>query len=295
MTVTPPDPPILPGLGPVADRYDGFILDLWGVLHDGVEAFPGVIDGLTRLRRAGKRICLLSNAPRRVTAVKAKLDGLGIEAGLYDHLMTSGEAVWRALSGRDDAVHRHLGARYLHIGPPRDDDVVEGLPLEETTDPAAADFVLCTGIDDDRETVADYEPVLAATAERRLPMICANPDLIVIIGGKAAVCAGLLAQRYEALGGTVIYHGKPHAPVYDHCLGLLGIGDRRRILAVGDSFHTDIAGAAAAGIESAFVTGGIHREALGTAWGEAPAPAAVAALAAASGGHPTLVIPRFAW
>lgn len=286
---------ILPGLSALADRYDGFVLDLWGVLHDGVRPYPGAVDCLDRLRAAGKRVCLLSNAPRRTTAVAAKLAGMGIGPDRYDHLMTSGEATHDALRDRPDDFHRALGRRCLHLGPPRDDDVFEGLDLDFAEAPEDADFVVNTGIDEFGETLADYAPVLDRCAARGLPMVCANPDLVVYVGDSLEICAGELARHYETLGGRVAYHGKPHAPVYRRCLDLMGIGDPGRILGVGDSLRTDVAGANAAGIDALLVTGGIHREELGAAWGEACDPARLAALAVASGHRPRAAVPRFAW
>ncbi len=288
--------PLIDGLSRVADRYDGFILDLWGVVHDGAEPYPGVPECLAKLKRRGKRVCLLSNAPRRIASSRAKLDGMGITADHYDALYTSGEASWEALRDPPDAWHIALGSRLLHIGPPRDNDVYAGLPGRvRVTDPAEADFVVNTGIDDFDETLADYEGVLQACAARRLPMLCANPDLVVVVQGRMVICAGELARRYEELGGSVAYHGKPHAPVYRRCLELLGGVAPDRICMVGDSLRTDIAGANAAGIDGILITGGIHREELGTEWGAHPDPERLGALAAASGHRPTAAMPRLAW
>jgi len=287
--------PLHHGLSEVADRYDAFILDLWGVVHDGARPYPGVPDCLAELKRRGKRVCLLSNAPRRVAASRAKLDGMGITTDLYDTLYTSGEASFEALRDRPDPWHAALGRRLLHIGPPRDNDVYEGLDLERVYDPAQADFVVNTGIDDFDETLADYEPVLAACADRHLPMLCANPDLVVVVQGRMVICAGELARRYEELGGDVAWHGKPHAPVYRRCFDLLGGPDPSRVCMVGDSLRTDIAGANAAGIDGLLITGGIHREELGTEWGAHPDPRRLAALAAASGHRPAGALPHLAW
>jgi HAD superfamily hydrolase (TIGR01459 family) len=292
---TPTTLPVFAGISGLADRYDGYILDLWGVLHNGVEPYPGVIDCLDRLRASGKRVCLLSNAPRRCASVRQKLAGMGITPDHYDHLMTSGEATHEALIDPPDDWHAALGKRCLHIGPPRDKDVFEGAGLEMVDDPAEATFVVNTGIDDFDETIADYDPILKACASRSLPMVCANPDLVVVVGTKMAICAGMLAQRYEELGGSVRYHGKPHAPVYRRCFDLLGIHDRQRIAAVGDSFRTDVAGANAAGIDAVLVTSGIHLEEMATAWGEHPDPRKLAAAAAASGHIPKAAIPHFRW
>ncbi|HYD71468.1 TIGR01459 family HAD-type hydrolase [Azospirillum sp.] len=287
--------PQLTGLSSVVDRYDGLILDLWGVIHDGEKAYPGVPEALERLNAAGKVLCLLSNAPRRPDGVIRKLEGMGIGRDRYAHVMTSGEATYEALRDRDDPWHAALGRRLYHIGPDRDIDVFDGLDYTVVPTPEEADFVVNTGIVDFSETMADYEPQLAACAARKLPMVCANPDLIVMVGDGMVICAGTLAARYEELGGAVFYHGKPHAPVYERCLRLMGISDHARILAVGDSLRTDVAGANAAGIDVALVTGGIHREELGGAWGEHPDPDSLAAAIEASGHVPTWAIPRLVW
>ena len=285
----------LSGLASVIDRYDGVILDLWGVLHDGEQAYPGVPECLDRLKAAGKVICLLSNAPRRTSGVIRKLEGMGLGRERYDHVMTSGEATYDALRDRDDPWHAKLGRRLYHIGPDRDVDVYLGLDYTVVPTPEEADFVLNTGIVEFGEPLSVYEPDLEACARRRLPMVCANPDLIVMVGPQMVICAGTLAQRYEEMGGDVAWHGKPHAPVYDRCLKLMGIADKRRILAVGDSLRTDVAGANAAGVDVALVTCGIHQEELGGAWGEAVDPVKLAAVAEAAGHRPTYALPSLRW
>ena len=288
--------PILPGIAPVADRYDGFILDLWGVLHDGQRALPGAVEALRELKARGKRIGLLSNAPRRCASVVAKLDSLAIPRDCYDFVLTSGEATHEALRDPTDAWHRALGPRVWHLGPERDADVLEGLPNREVVaGPEHADFVLNTGIDEPDEPLSMYEPALRAARAHRLPMICANPDLVVMIGDFQAICAGTLALRYEELGGEVVYHGKPHPGVYRQCFERLGLDDRSRIVAVGDSLRTDVAGANAAGIDVLFVTAGIHAEELGCRLGESPTAERLARLLVESPHRPTAVVPHFAW
>lgn len=287
--------PHLTGLAAVADRYDGFILDLWGVIHDGVRPYDGVPDCLDRLAAAGKRVCLLSNAPRRTASSARRLHQMGIGPDRFQHLMTSGEATHEALRDRPDPWHARLGRRFIHIGPARDRDVFETLDLEEVTDPAAADFVINTGILEYTDGLDLYEGALSACAAAGLPMVCANPDLVVMVEQDLVICAGTLAVRYEELGGDVAYHGKPHAPVYRRCLELLDIAEPGRILAVGDSLRTDVAGANAAGIDVALVTGGIHMDELGIAWGEVCQPGRLAGVVAASGHTPTYAIPRLVW
>jgi len=246
------------GMRTLAPAYDGFILDLWGVVHDGAAPFPGVLDCMEKLLNAGKRLVLLSNAPRRAEDVKRRIARIGVPEGLYHGVMSSGEEAWQHLYLREDPFYAALGRRCLHIGSDRDLEMREGLDLAFVETPAEADFILNTGPAEWEDTIEDYAPVLQATLERGLPMVCANPDLVVIHNGRPALCAGALAEHYEAIGGRVRWHGKPHPSVYDSCIELLGVADRRRLLAIGDSLRTDIAGAAHAGIDSLLMAGGVH-------------------------------------
>lgn len=288
--------PILHGLSEIADDYDGFILDLWGVVHDGVTPYPHSVDTLRALRAAGKRTVLLSNAPRRAGALVTAMTGMGIGRDLYDHVMSSGEAVHGELATRRDPWYARLGRRCLHIGPERDRNIFDGLDLILVSRPEEADFLLNTGPDRFEETVADYHGVLAAAAARRLPMVCANPDLVVMREGRRVICAGALARHYAELGGEVSFRGKPDPAIYASCLEILGIADLRRVVAVGDALHTDIAGANAAGLASVFVTGGIHAEELGlTAYGAVPDAERISQVARAHGQRPTAALPAFVW
>src|SRR3954469_24345906 len=246
------------GMRALAPAYDGFILDLWGVVHDGTAPFPGVLNCMEKLIGAGKRLVLLSNAPRRADDVKRRIAALGVPEGLYHGVMSSGEEAWQYLYRRDDPFYAALGRRCLHVGSDRDLEIRETLDLAFVDMPAAADFILNTGPAGWEDSIEDYAPILHAARQRDLPMVCANPDLVVIHGGRPALCAGALAEQYEAIGGRVRWHGKPHPSVYDSCLELLGIADRRRLLAIGDNLRTDIAGAANAGIDSLLIAGGVH-------------------------------------
>jgi HAD superfamily hydrolase (TIGR01459 family) len=285
----------LPGVASLAERYDGFILDLWGVVHDGIRPYPGVVACLERLRCAGKKVCLLSNAPRRREAVVEKLREMAVPPDLYDHLYTSGDATYEHLAERPDNWYRALGRRLYHLGPERDASVYRGLDYDLVAAPADADFIVATGIDQDDETLGNHEPVLVQSAARALPMICANPDLVVNSGDRIVLCAGTLAARYEALGGEVRYHGKPHAAVYRRCLELMGIADRRRIAAIGDGLRTDVAGARSAGIDAVLVTGGIHKQECVLPGSEVPDAARVAALSERAGFWPDYVIAMLVW
>jgi HAD superfamily hydrolase (TIGR01459 family) len=280
----------LPGFSAIADAYDGFILDLWGVIHDGVTPYPGAADCLRHLRDANKRVVLLSNAPRRAHVAQHALRGMGLGDDLYTTILTSGEATHLLLRDRADPWFASLGNQMFHLGPERDRNVFESLELTQVTNPAQASFVLNTGPDDlhSNSELADHEPVLQACRDAGLPMICANPDLEVIRGGTRVICAGLLTQRYEALGGKARWIGKPDPAIYAPVLAMLGI-ERHRVLAVGDALRTDIAGAAAAGIDACWVLGGIHGAELGNDAGRISAAAAEAGLA------PVACLAEFAW
>jgi HAD superfamily hydrolase (TIGR01459 family) len=277
----------LHGFAPLAARYDGFILDLWGVIHDGVRAYPGAVDCLRRLRDLGKPAVLLSNAPRRAAPAQAAMRAMGIDEQLYTGIVTSGEAVHRALADPPDLWWAELGTRVFHLGPTRDRNVFEDLPLVIVDDPADASFVLNTGPDDTRNPteLAEFAPVLSACHAARLPMVCANPDLEVIRGGVRVLCAGALAERYKALGGDVRSFGKPDPAIYQPVLERLGV-PVTRVLAVGDSLRTDIAGAAGVGIDSCWVLGGI---ASGLDRNSAESEARAAGLT------PVAAVPAFVW
>lgn len=286
---------MLDGVADLVGDYDGYVLDLWGVIHDGIRPYPGAADCLGRLKERGARIILLSNAPRRAEAVIAGMVGMGLPRTLYDHVLSSGEATWLALKSRADPWHARLGRRCLHLGPERDKGILDGLDLALVVTPAEAEFILNTGVDRDEETVEDYEAVLADGVRRGVPMVCANPDLEVIRGGRRVICAGSLAARYAALGGEVVYHGKPHRAIYRLCLALIEGIDSRRVVAVGDSLRTDIAGGQSAGFATVFVTGGIHAEELGLAPGARPDASTLYEACRRAGRIPDAALAAFTW
>ena len=296
-TAAPPKSiPILPGLAALADRYDGFILDLWGTIHDGLRPWAGAVECLFELKRRGKRVLLLSNAPRRSYLAIARLEEMGVPRDHYGDVLTSGEAAHDALVARTDPWHARLGRRCHLLGPRNDDSVLEDVPHERVEALDEADYIVNVGTRGRRDGMDQYESFLADAARRRLPMICCNPDYVVLRGEDRELCAGALALRYEALGGEVYYHGKPHAPIYAGSLRRMGHSDPARVLAVGDALRTDVAGAAAAGMDSLFVTStGIMAKEMGIAPFEDPDPAILARMCAAEGHYPTAAIAAFRW
>ncbi len=285
----------LSGLREVTEEFDGFILDLWGVVHDGANAYPQSADTFKNLKAAGKRTLLLSNAPRRAYALDKAMARMGIDRNLYGEVLSSGEATRDALIARSDPFFAALGQRAYHLGPERDRSVFDDTGLKISTSVAEADFIVNTGPDGLDDIVEDYADVLLAAHARGLPMICANPDLVVIRAGQPIVCAGAIAKKYESLGGVVAYRGKPDPAVFELAISRLGIADRRRIAVVGDALDTDIKGARASGLPSIWCTGGIHAEALGVSYGVAADPIKAAALAEIEGHMPDAIIPGFVW
>jgi HAD superfamily hydrolase (TIGR01459 family) len=282
------------GVREIAADYDGFVLDLWGVVHDGVSPYPGVAECLRALLDAGKRIALLSNAPRRAYDVVNRITAIGVPQGLYHAVMSSGEEAWQYLKERSDPFYAGLGRKCLHICSDRDLEIRVGLDLDYVESATAAEFILNTGPAGWDDTIADYAPILKAARERGLKMVCANPDLMVNHGEKLALCAGALAVHYEEIGGEVRWHGKPYPSVYESTLRLLGIVDQRRVLAVGDSLRTDIAGANGAGIDSLLIAGqGIHLDEFAPTG--TPDIARIEAAAAVAGVKPTMTAARFVW
>lgn len=249
------------GLAAIADRYDGYVFDVWGTLYDGGAAYPQAVTVLQRLAEAGRAVVVLSNSPRPAAVVAERLEGIGIPAALYREVITSGGESHRYLRDRPDAFHAGLGPLAYGFDPSRFSHILPGTGFESTSDLEAADWILNAGPKSGLDTVADYEAPLRRGVERGLPMLCANPDRVVYEQGVRMIHAGALAARYEELGGRVHYHGKPHAPVFERSIAVLGVVPER-VLVVGDNRATDVAGAVAAGLDSLLLADGVHRDEL---------------------------------
>jgi len=246
------------GLSEIAGDYDALICDVWGVVHDGAHAYPDAVAALARFRRQRGRVVLLTNAPRPPAEIAVTLQSYGVPDDCYDVIVSSGGAA------REDLEHRVHGGKLkmVHIGPPRDAPVFAGLDVA-LVEAKQAEIALCTGLyDDDHETVDDYVDLLAALKAHDLPMICANPDVLVPRGGVLVQCAGAIARAYEKIGGKVVYYGKPELPIYAPAIAAAG-GAASRILVIGDALETDMAGANAAGLDALFVAGGLHKDEIG--------------------------------
>ena len=284
-------PALINGLSAVADRYDVLLSDVWGVIHNGRESFRDACAALARWRAERGPVILISNAPRPSSAVHSQLDQLGVPREAWSAFISSGDATRILLSARAP------GPAWA-IGPDKDAALYEGLDLA-FSGPESAAFISCTGpYDDDVEGPDDYEARFKVALERRLQMICANPDIVVQKGDRLIYCGGALAQRYEEMGGEVIMAGKPHAPIYDLCLAeaqlILGRPlERSRVLCIGDGVATDARGANRQGLDLLFIASGIHgAETIGPQGLDATA---VEALLSREGAHAAHAMADLAW
>lgn len=285
--ISSPQPiPILASVAEIAATCDAWLCDIWGVMHNGEAPFLPAAEACRRFRAAGGTVLLLSNAPRPAHAVEAQLARIGVPREAWDVIVTSGDLT-RTL------VTRQLGTPLLHIGPEKDKPLLAGLDVT-LAGPGEAGLVLCSGlVDDDVETPETYRPLLERLAARRLPMICANPDLTVEKGDRLLYCAGALAALYETQGGPVTYAGKPHPAVYDLAFDTLARMrgapvERARTLAIGDGLRTDIAGAHAIGIRSLYIASAVHVK-------EPLSPGVLARLFEAGPGRPVAAMQALAW
>ena len=255
----------------LVENYDHFILDIWGVIHDGSYAYDGVVESLNKIRSLGKKIYLLSNAPRRSFKVVEILKKFDITSDLYDSIMTSGEATYVFLAENQNNNFQKYGQNYYYIGPKKDGDLLDGLNYKRVLAAQEADFAIVTGFDGDFSKSDEKTEDLQQSLKYNLPLICVNPDLVVIKKtGQELHCAGLIAQQYQEMGGKVFYFGKPYEAVYSTIFSANNITDKDRVLAIGDGLGTDIKGANNYNIDSALIPGGILSNILDIKHGQLP-------------------------
>src|ERR1700744_5548152 len=237
---------------------DVLLSDIWGVVHNGLVSFPEACEALHNFRKQGGTVVLITNAPRPADSVQRQLRKLGVADETYDAIVSSGDLTRHFVAD-------HPGRKVFWLGPERDNSIHRGLdpvlaPLEQ------ADYIICTGLmDDETETAEDYRAMMTRARQRKLPLICANPDIVVERGDRLIYCAGAIAELYRELGGDVVFYGKPPRPIYERAVALAAERRNRatplaRVLAIGDSVRTDLAGAREFGIDCLFVTRGIHSE-----------------------------------
>ena len=284
-------PPRIGGLSEIAGDYRYVLCDAWGVLHNGIRAYPAAVDALIRVRDAGLKVFVLTNAPRPKADVMMQFERFGVDHRAFDDIVTSGDATREYLAARP-------GVNAFFVGADRDRAVFDGLGINLTGEGEAA-LIACTGLfNDDRETPEDYSERMAGWVARGLPLVCANPDKVVERGDRIVWCAGALAEKYASLGGETVVIGKPHAPIYAAAMHRFAEAagdpvDPAAVLAIGDAAETDLRGANDAGLDVLFVTAGIHAERFGAR--HAPDGAAVAAFLAEHRLRARAFIPHLAW
>ena len=233
-------------LSKIFQEYDAFIIDLWGVMHNGIRLNPSAMNTVRELESNGKRVVFLSNAPRPTKKVVEFLKKMKMEERYLKNVLTSGESAMSSLK------KSKFGKKFYHLGPERDDSLFSDLKKNKTT-LEECDFILCTGLfDEEEENLKYYEKLLKNFTKKTL--VCTNPDLIVHRGGEEEYCAGKIAEIFESLGGTVVYFGKPHKEVYFSCLKA-----DEKTLVIGDNLKTDIKGANNMNLDSIFITSGVHK------------------------------------
>ena len=246
------------GLRDLVGGLEVVLSDIWDVVHNGLVAFPEACEALHTFRKQGGTVILITNAPRPADSVQRQLRKLGVADDIYDAIVSSGDLTRQFVAD-------HPGRKMYWIGPERDSSLHRGLdmvlaPLEQT------DYIVCTGLfDDETESAEDYRKMMLQARDRNLTLICANPDIVVERGDRLIYCAGAIAELYRELGGEVIFYGKPHRPIYERAMELAAERhhhpiELNRVLAIGDSVRTDLAGAHSFGIDCLFVTRGIHAE-----------------------------------
>ena len=237
---------ILKGLKDVCENYDTFFIDIWGVIHNGIQLYPESIEVLENLMKKEKRFVLMSNAPRPSKNVEKLLTKLKMNKVFFKNIFTSGQAALKSLE------NNKYGETFYHLGPKRDSDLFKGFEKKKKK-LSEADFILCTGFLDSYEDQLDFHKKLLRKYTK-VKMVCTNPDIIVHRGLREEYCAGKIAEIFNEMGGEVIYFGKPHPEIYKLC-----IKKNEKILVIGDNILTDIRGANNMNLDSLLITGGIHK------------------------------------
>ena len=240
-------------LSDISDDYDIFLIDLWGVIHNGIRIFKNVKSVLKKLKEKNKSVFFITNAPRRSDVIQQQLNDFGIMSDLYNKVISSGELSWLYMK------KNYRNKKCLMIGPPRDNHLIEGLDLDIVEKDSFVDIILNTGPWGDQDRLENYTALLQDLVAMKPTMICSNPDKIVVRGEKFMICAGLLAEFYEKIGGKVEYFGKPYEEIYKYCFKFID-QKKPRVLVIGDSLENDIKGANNLKFESVLITDGIHRE-----------------------------------
>lgn len=286
------------GISDLSDSYSAFILDQYGVLHNGTTVFDGVIECLTELKSRKKTIILLSNSSKRAAENKKRLAEIGVSENLYDHIITSSEMVWQHLHDQK-GLFKDYGKNCYLISHAGDTSITDGLDITLVDDPAQADFLLLSGCDAPYKTLDDYDPILKVAAQKRLKAICANPEMRGLVDGQPVMGTGQLARRYQDFGGVVTYIGKPFEPIFDECIKFLRARDifPGQVAVIGDAMDQDILGGTTAEMDTCLVAAtGLHAGNFKGMSNLSDLEKTLNNLVIAHNNvRPTFIVPRFVW
>ncbi len=286
------------GISDLSDSYSAFILDQYGVLHNGTTVFDGVIECLTELKNRKKTIILLSNSSKRAAENKKRLAEIGISEDLYDHIITSSEMVWQHLY-HPKGLFKDYGKNCYLISHAGDTSITDGLDITLVDDPAKADFLLLSGCDAPYKTLDDYDPILKVAAQKRLKAICANPEMRGLVDGQPVMGTGQLARRYQDFGGVVTYIGKPFEPIFDECIKFLRARDifPGQVAVIGDAMDQDILGGLTAEMDTCLIAAtGLHAGNFKGMSNLSDLEKTLSNLVIAHNNvRPTFIVPRFVW
>lgn len=254
-------PPMrIAALSEISDRYDGYLIDQWGVLHNGVDIYPEALKALAALKAKGKKVIILSNSGRTGEENARLMEKMGIDRALYDRVLSAGDDAYDALSGKRDPEYAALGQNVLLLARPTDLSPMFDNGFDQVVDVECADFLFLLSMEVGDGFPQDWRNILDAAAQKGLPLICANPDFERVNGrGQVLIAPGAVARFYEELGGISHYHGKPYPRIYQSAMDWLQL-PAERILAIGDSLLHDVSGAQRNGIDSLFILDGVHRD-----------------------------------
>jgi HAD superfamily hydrolase (TIGR01459 family) len=287
------------GISDISDSYSAFIIDQWGVLHNGEKLYDGVAECLKELKNRNKYIIILSNSGKRAANNAENMKKMGITPGMYDVIVTSGEITWQGLKDQNEGYFQKMGEKCFLMSRGNDRSIVEGLGIEIVDKVEDASFLLISGTDaPDKNMVDHYEADLKIAIRHRLKAICANPDSRVVLGSDQVMGPGLIARRYEDFGGVVHYVGKPHKPIFQHCIRLLQEKEiyPGQTVMVGDTMAHDIMGAAAMNIDTCLVKNGLHAGAFKTCHSAADVDRALNILTLQYNNvRPTYLVDRLKW
>lgn len=256
------------GISDISDSYTGFIIDTWGVLHNGQQLFESVPDCLRELQARKKFVMLLSNTEQRADEAAAQLKDMGLASNMYNSIITSGEMLWQGVKNQSEGIFTGLGDTFFLIGGDRTREFMKSLPVTEVKDIAAAKFLLVSGWDQLPSDITVFEDIMREAIRKRLKIICVHPDSRVLMG--ANYVGGSTAQitkRLQELGGVVNIIGKPFKPIYHHCITVLHKNDiyPGQTVMIGDTMAHDIVGASLVNMDTCLVRNGFHAPAFKTA------------------------------